>query len=1336
MKKQLLFSFIFLFSGLQIVHANKVSLLSKTNYPSNLTFACSAPFDLSVSQITTSSAKLMWFAPPQTTNSWEILMIPTLSPNIPDTPPTANPILDNGAVLFSVTGNNPFTTANDLQASTYYIWYVRTVCTSSQKSSWSQAKLFNTLLCSNSESCTYTFYQIENSASTIWNGGEVEVRQNGIVLTTLGIDGYIPSEGVDVLICNDEAFDLYWSNAGNMPQTVSFMVVDPNNDIVFSKMPGEGSPLTVLYSSINNCSTPTCPKPIDLLATDLTQTTATLSWTETGDATQWEVYVAIDGAPKPINGTPLNENVASYYTTNSNTNFLVSNLNLLTKYTFYVRSICNSSTIGNWTILNAATFKTTPVNTNCSAAISVPVNPGSDCLQWVVGSTYGATPSANNTCSGAQSGDVWYSFVATNTIHAVSLSTDLISWFDYFQFTAYSGADCGNLTQLICSNDGTVMSNLVVGATYKIAVSLKNANWNNPNGNFEVCITTLPQPFVANDDCQNAIVIPVSNLDVETAYISGTTTGATFSPQINTCDGVADDDIWYKFTATSSKHFINLKEEYTDLMHAVYESGDCENIALKYCSDENFSTAENLTIGQEYKIRVWSKTANYTLNELQITVLAAFTPLQANSTQFSTAELVNNVLVNNPCMNISNITSSTGSTSQTNGIGYFTNTNPLFPLHSGIVLSTGKAADVGGPNLTILNAGGAGGDAELETVIGAATGQSMSSTNATKVEFDFTSQNEFMSFNFLFASEEYGVYQCAYADAFAFLLTDLTTGQTKNLAVVPGTNLPVSVVTIRNNENNSSCASSNSNLFDYFYDGLNRQVAPINFNGQTKLMSASSVIIPNNPYHIKLVIADRQDSGFDSAVFLQAGSFSSGPPQCSDKIELISFIDSNNNGIRETSEPSFTNGSFVYQLNDAGENIISSSSTGTHTIYDENPLNSYDISYSIEPEFASYYSGATSFENISIPAGSGTETLYFPITEIQGFTDLSVTIIPIAQPVAGSSYANKVVYQNVGTIAAAGVINYTKAASVTISTTESGVVVTPTGFTYNFSNLAPFETRSFIIQMNVPAAKQTNESTTLSSNISITSATGDTNSSNNSFQISQAVVSEANFIHKTEAHGTKLNSNTFTQDEFLFYTIYFENKATVNVNNIRVQDVLDAQLDEESVRMVSASHNYTMERVGNQLNWNFDFIYLPSNLESADLSKGYLTFKVKVKPGFQAGDVIPNFAEIYFDLNPMVATNIFLSEFEIDLGTKVFSTHNILLYPNPTNALIHVNLQDTNESLKNIVVYDMIGKTIKTISGNRTQQARINVGNLAKGIYLLEITTDSNLKQVRKFIVN
>jgi gliding motility-associated-like protein len=253
-------------------------------------------------------------------------------------------------------------------------------------------------------------------------------------------------------------------------------------------------------------------------------------------------------------------------------------------------------------------------------------------------------------------------------------------------------------------------------------------------------------------------------------------------------------------------------------------------------------------------------------------------PISVSSTNYTVPQLVNNVLINSPCVSATNITWSTGTNfNSSNGLGYFQNTNPLFPMQGGVVLSTGNILNTPGPNSSLLNDGAANwpGDPDLEATL-AAAGIAMVSKNATVLEFDFTPISPNFSFDFIFASEEYGNFQCLYSDAFAFLLTNVTTGVTTNLAVVPNTNLPISVVTIRDFLYNSSCPSVNAQYFGSFNGGSGAAGSATNFNGQTKVLTAASVLTPNTPYHIKLVIADRADQQSDSAIFLSSDSFNIG----------------------------------------------------------------------------------------------------------------------------------------------------------------------------------------------------------------------------------------------------------------------------------------------------------------------------------------------------------------------------------------------------------------------------------------------------------------------------
>ena len=198
-------------------------------------------------------------------------------------------------------------------------------------------------------------------------------------------------------------------------------------------------------------------------------------------------------------------------------------------------------------------------------------------------------------------------------------------------------------------------------------------------------------------------------------------------------------------------------------------------------------------------------------------------------------------------------------------------------MQSGVILSTGNILNAPGPNTSILNDGSTAwtGDASLEATM-AAAGIPMTSSNASVLEFDFTPISPTFSFDFVFASEEYGNFQCQYSDAFAFLLTNTLTGVTTNLAVVPSTNTPISVVTIRDFLYNSSCPSVNPQFFGSFNGGSGASGSAINFNGQTVLLTAGAALTPSTPYHIKLVIADRTDPQSDSSIFISSDSFNIG----------------------------------------------------------------------------------------------------------------------------------------------------------------------------------------------------------------------------------------------------------------------------------------------------------------------------------------------------------------------------------------------------------------------------------------------------------------------------
>ncbi len=454
-----------------------------------------------------------------------------------------------------------------------------------------------------------------------------------------------------------------------------------------------------------------------------------------------------------------------------------------------------------------------------------------------------------------------------------------------------------------------------------------------------------------------------------------------------------------------------------------------------------------------------------------------------------------------------------------------------------------------------------------------------------------------------------------------------------------------------------------------------------------------------------------------------------------DRIILNAFIDANNNGVKDGNEINFTHGAFTYQLNDSGVNNYITPANGTYILSDSNPSNSYDFSYLINSQFAPYYSSTMNYSNISIPPGSGVQYLYFPITVLAPFTDVSITIVSGA-PRPGFPYLNKLVYKNNGTTTVSGTITFVKPPVVSISSiVPTGTIANATGFTFDYSNLNPNETRYIHVTMAVPPIPTVNPGTILTSNAFIPiPAAGDINPDNNYCTHSRIVVASIDPNDKSEAHGPQIQYNQFTVNDYLYYTVNFQNEGTADAITVRIEDVLDAQLDETSIRMVDASHLYTMHRINNQITWTFDNINLPPKSVNEELSKGYVLFQVKLKPGFAIDDIIPNTASIYFDTNPAIITNTFNTQF-VALNNSDFESADFIISPNPATNNVEIQVQNTSETIESISITDVLGKTIRSVNAISNNQVQIDVSSLSQGIYYVEITTTNHLKQVKKLVI-
>ncbi len=456
-------------------------------------------------------------------------------------------------------------------------------------------------------------------------------------------------------------------------------------------------------------------------------------------------------------------------------------------------------------------------------------------------------------------------------------------------------------------------------------------------------------------------------------------------------------------------------------------------------------------------------------------------------------------------------------------------------------------------------------------------------------------------------------------------------------------------------------------------------------------------------------------------------------------IRLNAFLDSNANGIKDTGEQNFPLGQFQIEKNNDGNVHNITLPSGVYNIYDENATNSYDLRYTIDPAYsASYALTTSSYSNVSPVIGGGLTVYYFPITIVQSYNDIAVTIIPVGQPRAGFLYQNKVVYGNFGNqTIAAGTLTFAKDDNLIITgNTQLGTTPSANGFSYNFTNLLPFEVRSMTVSMQAPPIPDVSLGQLLTNNATIIPLVGDVVPENNSSMVSEIVIGSYDPNDKMESHGDKILTSTFATTDYLYYTIRFENTGTASAINVRIADILDSKLDETSIKMVDASHDYILDRLDTNLTWRFDNIQLPPSVENTSIGKGYVTFKVKPKAGYVTGDIIPNTAGIYFDFNPVIITNTFLTEFIDLLAVNEFENNDFIFYPNPVNDVLHVMTKNSTNTIDEINVFDVLGKTMlhkKSTSPLQTESA--DLSQLTNGIYFVEVTTANQLKAIKKIVV-
>jgi len=223
----------------------------------------------------------------------------------------------------------------------------------------------------------------------------------------------------------------------------------------------------------------------------------------------------------------------------------------------------------------------------------------------------------------------------------------------------------------------------------------------------------------------------------------------------------------------------------------------------------------------------------------------------------------------------------TSSQGNANQFGTFNGTASNIGFNSGIVLST---AQINTPNSFMppqaLQGANSPGYAQLGSLLG-----NPLTRNASVITFQFTPVSDTIRFRYVFASAEYPGFVCSsFNDVFAFFLSGPRPGggtyTNTNIALIPGTNTPVSINNVNAGSNIGACSPPGGGLVcpcnqQHFVNNYAPPGTTVNFSGFTRPLTAVAAVVPCSTYTITLAVADVADGSLNSAVFLEGNSFSS-----------------------------------------------------------------------------------------------------------------------------------------------------------------------------------------------------------------------------------------------------------------------------------------------------------------------------------------------------------------------------------------------------------------------------------------------------------------------------
>jgi hypothetical protein len=357
---------------------------------------------------------------------------------------------------------------------------------------------------------------------------------------------------------------------------------------------------------------------------------------------------------------------------------------------------------------------------------------------------------------------------------------------------------------------------------------------------------------------------------------------------------------------------------------------------------------------------------------------------------------------------------------------------------------------------------------------------------------------------------------------------------------------------------------------------------------------------------------------------------------CDPSVSHISgeiFFDTNCDGVYDPGE--FTISPSYGQLDTSGEIMYN---VDQFLVLTE-PSSTVTISTANMPE---YYAAIDPIEITTAGLGDLNPYLYIPVCAAFDFSDLQISVLQFGNLSPGFPSYWKVLVTNQGTTTVDFIPSYT------INTTEFVASINPYNgslndytITWEAASISPGETLEFDFRIVLtPTATILGEIFSATAGVIVADGIDD-NLSNNISQFEQEIIGAYDPNDKV-VNTPQINIETIdaSQPLDLTYRVRFQNTGTAPAVNVRVEDILEEDLDPSTFELLESSHVVYYQVQGNQLTFFFNNIMLPDSTSDPEGSIGTFFFRIKSNGNHTLESIIENQVSIFFDFNEPIITNV------------------------------------------------------------------------------------------------